>query len=128
MTDTAALGFSLAPRLGPKTFLSLLSFFSSADTAWNAKKNELEQAGLTGKTLEGFLEFRKTFDVKKYEDKLQKNSVTILPYTDEQYPESLKRLPNPPIVLYVKGNAALNLCTSSISVVGNRKITTYGRQ
>ncbi len=54
------------------------------------------------------------------------NNVGIITYGDSIYPESLKSMKNPPIVLYYMGNMPnLNnkLC---VSMVGTRKMTEYG--
>ena len=54
------------------------------------------------------------------------NRVGVLNYCDAMYPDSLKTMKNPPIILYYLGNLPnLNnkLC---VSVVGTRKMTEYG--
>ena len=54
------------------------------------------------------------------------NGVGILTYDDPLYPESVKNMKNPPILLYYMGklpNVNRKLC---ISVVGTRKMTEYG--
>ena len=54
------------------------------------------------------------------------NKVGIMTYADSVYPESLKSMKKPPILLYYMGNMPnLNnkLC---VSVVGTRKMTEYG--
>ena len=56
------------------------------------------------------------------------HGITVLSYADERYPESLKLLPNPPIVLYCLGNIPNfndNLC---LGIVGTRKMSRYGRE
>lgn len=52
----------------------------------------------------------------------------IITLDDKEYPEKLKNIPNPPCVLYVKGdisNIDKKLC---ISIVGTRNATSYGIQ
>ncbi len=54
------------------------------------------------------------------------NRVGVLNYCDSMYPDSLKAMKNPPMILYYLGNLPnLNnkLC---VSVVGTRKMTEYG--
>ena len=46
-------------------------------------------------------------------------------YSDERYPELLKQIFDPPVVLYCKGNVSL-LTAPGIAVVGARKPTPYG--
>ena len=46
--------------------------------------------------------------------------------TDEDYPQRLLECPDAPLVLYYKGNADLNQA-KIISIVGTRRVTTYGQ-
>lgn len=48
--------------------------------------------------------------------------------TNENYPESLKWLVDPPTVLYVKGDKCLLKAPSKIAIIGSRKATDYSRQ
>lgn len=57
----------------------------------------------------------------------QKHSIQIIPITSPEYPERLRNCPDPPIVLYYRGTASLNP-QFSLSIVGTRKITEYGRR
>lgn len=51
----------------------------------------------------------------------------ILEIDDEEYPEQLKKIKNPPTKLYVKGNIQ-NLKGYGIAVVGTRYCSNYGRR
>lgn len=57
----------------------------------------------------------------------QKHSIQILSITSPDYPERLRQCPDPPIVLYYRGNVSLNP-QYSLSTVGTRKITEYGKR
>lgn len=69
-------------------------------------------------------------DFDKFEkdvlESLYKNNVSVITYVSEKYPETLLDIDEPPLVLYVRGNIDL-LKEKSISIVGTRKPTTYGR-
>lgn len=54
------------------------------------------------------------------------NGVGIVAYTDEEYPESLKIMKEPPILLYYLGTLPKFDRKVCISVVGTRKMTEYG--
>lgn len=51
----------------------------------------------------------------------------ILQSTDENFPEYLKNIPNPPEQLYFAGDIHL-LKEQSVAVVGTRKMTEYGKR
>ncbi|MFT5820768.1 MAG: DNA processing protein [Crocinitomix sp.] len=55
---------------------------------------------------------------------MQKNSVQLHYYQDEDYPAALKFCEDSPIVLYSKGN--VNFKQQNVSIVGTRKATSYG--
>lgn len=124
------LAFSLSPGIGPKTFNLLINDFGSAKNAWGAKEEELLpilKPALTAK----FLNFRKVFDFAKYKEQFRKQKISFVSLAQDNYPKLLKQIPNPPIVLYMKGNFSLlsSLKTSKVmAIVGTRRITSYGRQ
>lgn len=54
------------------------------------------------------------------------NNVKVINYCDESYPDSLKSIKNPPIVLYCLGKLPDFNSSVCVSVVGTRKMTEYG--
>ena len=54
------------------------------------------------------------------------NNIGIMNYGDSVYPESLKSMKNPPILLYYMGNLPNLNNKVCVSVVGTRKMTEYG--
>ncbi len=124
----STLGFSLGNGVGPKRFQSLLKLFGSAKLAWNGGAPEFKKAGIGGVNFAKFGSFRKEFVLNEYLQKLKNAKVEFIPFGDRLYAESLRKLPDPPIGLFVKGNKKLLLKQNSIGVVGARKITSYGRQ
>lgn len=69
-------------------------------------------------------------DAKKFiqetEDELYRYDIEAITYVSKDYPEKLKNIAEPPLVLYVKGDKSL-LSKKSISIVGTRKPTDYGK-
>ncbi len=56
-----------------------------------------------------------------------RNNIEIISYFDPDYPELLKEIYDPPVVLYLKGNKKI-LTSIQIGIVGSRKPTLHGRQ
>lgn len=52
--------------------------------------------------------------------------ITILPYDDINYPDSLRMLPNPPYVLYLRGEILNWDRLLAIAVIGTRSCDRYG--
>ncbi|OAJ75424.1 DNA processing protein DprA [Brevibacillus sp. SKDU10] len=63
-----------------------------------------------------------------YEDKVERErkKIQFITYWDQEYPKNLREIPDPPILLYYRGNLEL-LHKISIGVVGTRNPSAYGR-
>lgn len=68
----------------------------------------------------------KDLDMDKYKNELYKNKIGYITIIDKNYPKLLLNTPEPPCVLYYKGD--INILTRpSISLVGTRNPSDYGR-
>ena len=65
------------------------------------------------------------YDVEKEIALAEKSGVVILTVFDEDYPERLKNIYDPPVILYVKGSIKKE-DSLAVSIVGSRKCTYYG--
>lgn len=120
------LGFSLFSGIGPGRFRDLLKQFKTAQVAWEASTLDLIPA--LGQVFTAkFDAFRKEFSIEEYVQQLEKASVRFIPQIDSSYSRLLKETSKAPIGLFVKGNVEC-LNSSTIAVVGTRKITSYGKQ
>ncbi|MCQ2794024.1 MAG: DNA-processing protein DprA [Bacilli bacterium] len=64
--------------------------------------------------------------VKEAVKQIKCHTLTII---DKEYPESLKRIPTPPLVLYYYGDISLlTSATPRLGVVGSRDCSLYGRR
>lgn len=119
------LAIALTPGLGPTKARKLVERFGSPEMVFRASLTELEGSGLqavsaqsiaTGKSAElAREELAKTADL----------GVNIISSEDACYPPRLKEIYDPPLVLYVRGNAEL-LLKPGIAMVGTRHPTPYG--
>lgn len=65
--------------------------------------------------------------VAKYFNKLTQDNILCVTYYSENYPETLKNISDPPIVLFTRGNVGL-LKSKCFAVVGTRKLSNYGKR
>jgi len=121
------LAFSAFKGIGPKRFALLKNYFGSAKKAWEAKKKELLEIGLGPKLTSRLLDFRNDFKPSSYFLRLREKEIECYFLDDENYPENLKKIDNPPFVLYVKG-VIRPRDELAIAVIGTRKMTGYGGQ
>lgn len=118
------LAFSSFPGVGPIKFQKLLKEFKTAGKAWSASDNELKK--VIGEVLTAKLtKFKSNYSIKLYAQELKKRKISYLTLKNSKYPKLLSQIPNPPFVLYVKGDIDFNLETL-FAIVGTRKTTSYG--
>lgn len=122
------LGFSVFPGIGPKRFRQLVDYFGSAQGAWEGDEATIRR--ILGKVYgESFITFRQSFSPEAYVLQLQSAGVWFVGGEDNEYPELLKELVTPPIVLYGRGDKkVLSMHATSIGIVGTRKISSYGKE
>lgn len=139
MTDVTSseqacwLGFSAFPGIGPLRFKLLLQFFGSGENAWKASERELVKIGLGEKLTQKFSDFRNTFSLPKYLEEIKKKEIHVITLRDKEYPSLLAQIPDPPFLLYVRGDLttfARGPLTKerNVAVVGTRKVTHYGEE
>ncbi len=121
------LAFAYSP-IGPKKFLQLLSHFVRPVEIWGAGKEDLKPFGFGDVKFSKFDEFRKTYDETSVKQHLEDLGISFVSQTDSLYPLDLLRLDNPPIGIFVRGDASVLAHTLVVGVVGTRKMTTYGKR
>ncbi|SDR76649.1 DNA processing protein [Formosa sp. Hel1_31_208] len=121
-----ALALQHVPKIGDITAKKLISHCGSAKAVMNEKRNNLLKIdGIGGSTIKG-LHSKEHLKAAEEELKFIKdNDITCLYFTQDDYPERLKHCIDSPIMLFQVGNIKLKQ-QHIISVVGTRKITTYG--
>jgi DNA processing protein len=120
------LGFSLIPEIGPKRTTQLLQWFGDLQSAWQASEAQLRDAGLDKQPRANLLRLRAQLDLDAQIERLRREGFTLITSEDESYPPLLKRLPDAPMLLYVRGTLT-PADHRALSIVGTRKATQYGR-
>lgn len=113
--------------VGRVRYQALAQRFGRLSEAWAASRSDLKSAGLDDRIVRAITTERGNIDPDTELDRLHKAGVTPLTWDDPAYPRRLKETDDPPPVLYVKGTIK-DSDEWSISVVGTRRPTPYGRQ
>lgn len=121
------LGFAVFPGIGPAKFQLLLSSFETAENAWDASVEDLTEV-IGEKLAEELGDFRKRFAPQKYAKELEEKGIGWVSLIDEVYPRLLKKIKNPPFVIFYKGDPSLLGAEKTIGIVGTRSISQYGRE
>lgn len=104
----------------------ILDYFGSAEDVYNASHNaKIDSRLFSQKQLNRFLSYTLD-DARGIIDKCEKYNYSVLSIEDENYPQRLYEISNPPCVLYVSGKMPDVDNTLTIAVVGTRTATTEG--
>lgn len=120
------LAFNLCWEVvGPVRFQQLLRYYKSVERAWKAPPQDLLRLGWSAEAVRKLYEIKKKVDLKTEMDRASTKDVRLITWESADYPENLRRIPDPPFLLYVRG--CLEPRDSlALAVVGSRKMTNYG--
>ncbi len=121
----ALILLNMYPAFGFKKYKEILEKFNSPEIVFKISMAELKAKGFS----EGFIKTLtklKAFSLELELAECDKKGIKILTYEDNDYPEILKEIFSPPLVLYVKGeyNSKEDM---ALAIVGSRRPTLYGR-
>jgi DNA processing protein len=126
MTQFEALvTLNMVPEIGTIRLGKLLEFFGKPENILKAAPEKLMAvSGIAGKIAYKICSLKKE-DLDKELISVKKLGLRILTQDDKDYPENLKNIPDPPIVLYVKGELKQE-DRLAIGIVGSRRASFYG--
>ncbi len=120
------ISLNMTPGIGPRAAISLLERFGSADGVFHATRRELESLRLRAETVESILK-REFHDRAESElNRVRELGGDILLLDDGSYPFLLREIPDPPILIYVRGDWRGCFEAPAIAVIGSRRCSTYG--
>lgn len=111
--------------LNPKVLNDLLEKYDNPKTLWNKTKEELIIEGIKESYANEITNDIYKQNLDKYLKYMSENNIEIVNVYDRSYPDKLKVIYDPPIVLYVKGNKNI-LNEKAMAIVGCRLCTKYG--
>lgn len=113
--------------VGAQKLRLLTGHFKEPEQIWYAHVRELEKSGIGASLAEKIAQERTRLNPTEEWEKLEKESIRLVTWEDDNYPELLREIPNPPYLLYIRGNFNPNL-QPMLAMVGSRKYTRYGSQ
>ncbi len=119
------LALRMIPGLGTRRIGLLLERLRTPQAIFRASASELEAAGLSGAVARSVSSGCSFDDAASQQQKMREAGAQLITLGDPRYPEALRKIYDPPPVLFARGNAAL-LTSISIGVVGTRHPTPYG--
>ena len=123
---SAELLLALTPGIGPRLRKNLLAHFGSAEAVMKAAASDLRAVpGIGQKLCRSIVEARKEIDVTAALRDCRENNVQVLAESSAFYPQTLVNIPDPPGVLFVRGELRPT-DGIAVAIVGTRHATQYG--
>ena len=122
----ALVALNLIEHVGPVRVRQLLEHFGDPPAILRATRAQLLQVrGIGEDTAEAIAGWEKNIDLNAELKRIADSGCRIVTHADPEYPELLRQIYDPPIVLYVKGNLSPK-DKNSVAMVGSRMTTHYG--
>ena len=119
------LALWLTPGLGPTRARRVVEHLGSAAAVFRASLTELEATGILASAAQS-LATGKSMELAREEmARATAAGVEIVTIDDSCYPQQLKQIYDPPLVLYVRGQVEV-ISQPGIALVGTRHPTPYG--
>lgn len=126
------MAWSQIPGIGPISLQKLQQHFGNLQQAWEASPEELKQvAGLKQKAIAEFVKKRSQIHPQELLQQHQKNNPHFWTPADPEYPRLLLEIPDPPPVLYYRGQPNLEEnqgLKPMVAMVGTREPSEYGKR
>ena len=106
----------------------IINKYGTAENIYKSDINSLRFSGLFSDRALSRLEDKSLDEARKVLNDCKNYGITIIPYTSQNYPNCLRQISCPPLLLYAKGNLSLLGDIPRVTVVGPREVSTYGKK
>ncbi|HBG75251.1 MAG: DNA protecting protein DprA [Chloroflexi bacterium GWB2_49_20] len=121
------VGFNLVKGIGAVRLRALNEHFGDLAQAWEATPSQLRDTGLSSKIVENIVQMRSSVNLENYYEKILSKGIVVITSQEDNYPNRLKEIDQPPPVIYVRGDLIADDFWA-VAIVGTRRVTAYGRQ
>ena len=122
----ACIILNMISGIGYARYAALVRRFGSPAAVLNASAQEISEVKGFGPGLaHATANWRNNVDIAGEMGKAARAGVRIYTIEDGDYPELLRQLADPPLVLYVRGNLP-DFNSNSAAIVGSRRLSAYG--
>jgi DNA processing protein len=122
------LALTLTPGIAARLSSRLLREFGSPEAVFRAPLTHLEGCNLPAPVAQAVFKKQAFWRAEKEIEAIKAiNCCRLVNWTEPEYPQSLLQIYDPPVLLYVRGDAQI-LNAPSLSIVGTRRPTVYGTQ
>ncbi len=125
------LALSMISGVGPVLARQLLAYYKSGEVIFSRSVEDLMAVPNIGAVVAKKIVEAHTLEKAEQElELLEKRNIVPLLFDSVEYPSLLRDIPSAPLVLFYRGNrqALERLGKRTLSIVGTRKATAYGRE
>lgn len=121
------LALHFVPGIGDYIIRQLVSYCGSAEKVFKTPKGRLLKIPGIGEVTADVILKGNPFKLAEHTaETAAKESVSLVFFTDKDYPSRLKQLPDAPSLLYTKGKIDFEN-SKTVGIVGTRRSTDYGK-
>ena len=128
LNDLFWMTLSQIKGIGSKTLINLYENYPHL----SFENFETIIAAIRGKHLQGKLQPENIKEARKRTEKLieqhEAEAIEMIPISSAHYPQALRLIPDPPKILFAKGNISLLKADKKLAIIGSRKPTQQGYQ
>lgn len=126
MSQAHDLALSRLEKVGPGTVKKWLAVFPTSEALWNAAKQSVSLESSPRWQL--LHQYCQKVDPVQLEHECLQKGLNFIGISSPLYPQLLKEIPDPPLVLFYKGRLELLASKINLAVVGTRNPSSYGIQ
>lgn len=122
----ALVALNMIEGVGPVRLRQLLEHFGDAPSVLRASASQLQQVrNLGAETAAAIARWEQDVDLAGELKRIQDFGCRIVTQADPEYPDLLRQIYDPPIVLYARGSLT-ERDRNAVALVGSRMVTHYG--
>jgi predicted Rossmann fold nucleotide-binding protein DprA/Smf involved in DNA uptake len=119
------LALTLTPGIAARLSARLLREYGSPEGVFRASLAGIESCSVPAPVAQAIFKKQMFWRAEKEVAALRKVGGKLVNWKDPEYPQSLLQIYDPPVMLYVRGDAEI-LNSPSLGIVGTRRPTVYG--
>lgn len=124
----ACIVLNMLSGIGYAKYKALVAEFEEPANIFDAAKSELVRIkGISDTIADKIINYRELADLDNELLRAERGGVQILTLADEEYPDELRSIYDPPLCLYVRGKLPV-FKRNTVAIVGSRKMSMYGER
>ena len=121
------LAMTMTPGIAARLSARLLREFGSPEGVFRASLTGLEGCDIPAPAAQAIFKKQFFWRAEKEVAAIRRIGCKLVNWNEPEYPQALLQIYDPPVMLYVQGDAGI-LNSPSVSIVGTRRPTIYGAQ